>query len=65
MPDDVAKSDEAPFLLAGTKMTEGYGYMMVVAVGQHTFKGNIQRLLALLDDEPTSQQVRRTIHHGL
>jgi hypothetical protein len=25
-------------------MVEGYGYMMVVAVGAQTFKGNIQRL---------------------
>ena len=29
---DKPKSDEFPFLLAGTKMVGGYGYMMVVAV---------------------------------
>ena len=53
---DKPKSDEFPFLLAGTKMVGGYGYMMVVAVGEHTFKGNITKLLAVAEDTPTALQ---------
>ena len=53
---DVDKNDEFPFLLAGTQMVGGYGYMMVVAVGEHTFKGNIVKLLAAGEDVPTGLQ---------
>lgn len=53
---DIAKNDEYPFLLAGTQMVGGYGYMMVVAVGEHSFKGNIVKLLAASQDSPTALQ---------
>lgn len=53
---DIDKNDEYPFMLAGTQMVGGYGYMMVVAVGEHTFKGNIVKLLAASEDTPTGLQ---------
>ena len=65
-PLDVSKSDEFPFLLAGTKMVAGYGYMVVVAVGPHTFKGNIQKLIHAGDDEPTLLQHKlETVGHSM
>ena len=53
---DVDKNDEYPFLMAGTQMVGGYGYMMVIAVGEHSFKGNIVKLLAAGEDVPTGLQ---------
>eukprot|EP01043_Picozoa_sp_COSAG02_P009504 COSAG02_NODE_323_length_24725_cov_57.558272_9_plen_1219_part_00 len=55
-PRDISKNDEFPFLLAGTQMVGGYGYMMVIAVGEHSFKGNIVKLLAASHDAPTGLQ---------
>ncbi|CAK5008965.1 unnamed protein product [Aphanomyces euteiches] len=37
---------EAPFLLSGTKVMEGVGKMLVVAVGEHSQSGQITQLIA-------------------
>jgi Ca2+-transporting ATPase len=57
-PHDISKTDEFPFLIEGTNMVAGYGYMVTVAVGPHTFRGNINKLIHAGQDEPTSLQHR-------
>jgi len=49
-PDPLAKSDEVPFLFAGTVCTSGSGRMLVVSVGEATVGGRI-KMAVYGDDE--------------
>jgi Ca2+-transporting ATPase len=57
---DPMKKDPArkPFLLSGCKITEGYGEMMVVAVGMNTEWGRIMAVTSEENDEETPLQMR-------
>ncbi|KAA8544926.1 hypothetical protein F0562_019679 [Nyssa sinensis] len=52
---NVAKN---PFLLSGTKVTDGYGRMLVTSVGMNTAWGNMMSLITRNLDELTPLQVR-------
>jgi magnesium-transporting ATPase (P-type) len=45
-------SQNEPFLISGTPVTEGVGRMLVVAVGAHSQKGKIKALLQKEQEVP-------------
>ncbi|GLT95184.1 hypothetical protein SLE2022_128800 [Rubroshorea leprosula] len=47
-----------PFLLAGTKVTDGYGYMLVTSVGMNTAWGEMMSCIQRDLDEQTPLQAR-------
>ncbi|XP_044468403.1 putative calcium-transporting ATPase 13, plasma membrane-type [Mangifera indica] len=51
-------SKENPFMLSGTKVTDGYGFMMVTSVGMSTAWGEMMSSISRDLDEQTPLQVR-------
>ena len=39
--DSIAKPEHDPFFLSGSQVLEGYGSMLVVAVGPNSFNGKV------------------------
>jgi P-type Ca2+ transporter type 2B len=56
--DHVRKDESAPFLFSGTKVMEGAGRMMVVAVGLNSQSGIIKGLILGLRDRAREEQRR-------
>ncbi|KAJ7513628.1 hypothetical protein O6H91_23G007700 [Diphasiastrum complanatum] len=55
LPKDV---EEKPFLMSGCKVLDGFGSMLVTAVGMHTEWGRVMATLSEDNDEETPLQVR-------
>lgn len=54
--DLIEKNHEKPFLISGTKLTEGEGEMLVLTVGPNTIKGKISATLGQEKDETPLQE---------
>lgn len=53
VPEDWNHEYENPFLISGTSIMEGTGYMMVLAVGRNSFDGKIKlKIQKDADDTP-------------
>ncbi|XVE62819.1 hypothetical protein DITRI_Ditri06bG0150600 [Diplodiscus trichospermus] len=56
--DHVEVNNKNPFLLSGTKVTDGYGYMLVTAVGMNTAWGDMMSSIRRDLKEETPLQAR-------
>jgi len=62
--DAIAKPDDDPYLLSGTQVLEGYGHMVVIAVGPNSINGKTMMSLRVeSEDTPLQGKLDKLADH--